>query len=117
MKHCMILLLLLSLFPVTGLPDGNQLKTWCDDSDQMGQEPDIHHAASDTFLGGVCLGFIDATYRALNKRDFCGTSSTTRQQVVAVARKYLNDHPEKLGNDESQLVIEAFKQAFPCFQL
>ena len=114
MKTFTLTILLSLILAAPGWADGRQLKAWCDGSDRMGQEPDLHQAASDTFLGGVCLGFIDATYRALNRRDYCGPPTATRDAVVKVARKFLNDHPERLGEDESKLVRQAFQEAYPC---
>ncbi len=110
------LLRVILLLPMMALADGRDLKAWCDDSDQMGKEPDMHQAASDTFLGGVCLGMIDGTFRALNRREFCAPAKVTRNDVVKVARAYLDAHPDKLTGDESQILVDAFKQAYPCFE-
>ncbi len=35
-------------------------------------------------------------------------------QVVAVAKKYLNDHPESLHHSGASLVAIALHEAFPC---
>lgn len=39
---------------------------------------------------------------------------TTINQVVKIVTKYLEDHPERLSEDENILIIDALEQAFPC---
>ena len=114
MRYLSACFLCLFLLPLNGLADGRQFKGWCDGGDQLGSEPDLHQAASDTFLGGVCLGFIDGTFQSLNQRDFCGPKDLKRDAVVRLARQFLKDHPDRLGEDESTLLIQAFKAAYPC---
>ena len=114
MRYLLTCSILLLLWPLAVLSDGRQFKGWCDGGDQLGAEPNLHQAASDTFLGGVCLGFIDGTFRSLNQRDFCGPKDLKRDDVVRVARQFLKDHPDRLGDDESILLVQAFKAAYPC---
>ena len=73
-----------------------------------------NHCADDgpeAFGGVFCLGFIDA---AGDFAEACPSGVTTLGQTVAVVRKYLADHPERLHERASYLVVEAIEGAWPC---
>lgn len=63
-----------------------------------------------------CTGYILGVYDALSlSREMCPReSSAATLQAVAIARKYLNDHPELWDRAPPYLLATAFKQAFPC---
>src|SRR3990172_4754219 len=72
-----------------------------------------NHCADDApeaFGGVLCLGFIDA---AGDFAEACPSGVTTLGQTVAVVRKYLADHPERLHQLASGLVVEAIEGAWP----
>jgi len=46
--------------------------------------------------------------------DYCIPSSVTIEQSALVVSKYLQEHPEKLNLDASQLVLNSFRTAWPC---
>ena len=88
---------------------GNDLKSFCTSND---------HAAMNS---GVCAGYIVGTSDAIRMTDevfkrntICGPPEVTVQQVVAIAKKYLEDHPELLNYRASSLVGTALIEAFPC---
>ena len=62
-----------------------------------------------------CTGYVMATVDALavNKVICLGPSATTIQ-VMAIARKYLADHPETWDRQPSYVLGEAFKSVFVC---
>jgi hypothetical protein len=45
---------------------------------------------------------------------FCQPNGTIGNQSVNVVTNYLKAHPEKLTNNASKLVIEAYSEAWPC---
>jgi len=38
----------------------------------------------------------------------------THQDKVRVVREFMKTHPERLDEHETNLVVEALKQAYPC---
>jgi hypothetical protein len=69
---------------------------------------------------GFCLGYIFGsidTMREYNENHVpvaCLPGGATSEQLIAVARKYLDDHPERLHLRGAALIIGAMIQAFPC---
>jgi len=52
--------------------------------------------------------------QTMSKTYFCFPDGSTKGQYARVLVRFLNDHPERLHEDEGVLVLEAFEQAFPC---
>jgi hypothetical protein len=69
---------------------------------------------------GVCLGVIAtlsqlAFARALPKQhEFCPPETSTRDQMMMVVVKHIENHPETLHQAFTVLAITAFRAAFPC---
>jgi hypothetical protein len=62
-------------------------------------------------FSGYVIGVHDSyEYSAL----FCTPSNSTRGQVLAVAAKYIKEHPEQWNQNPSQIVLASLQQAFPC---
>lgn len=61
---------------------------------------------------GYILGVFDAaSYAGL----ICPpTLQGATAQALAVALKYLNDHPQEWHHNPGQLIAQGFKAAFPC---
>jgi Rap1a immunity proteins len=88
-----------------GLVDGNKLMRWCED------KPD------DSFLRGLCLGYVEATADALMAERpgrQCISRDVTFGQLEEVVRKYLREHPENRGYGANVIVASALTEAFPC---
>jgi len=45
---------------------------------------------------------------------FCTPDNVTNEQSALVVTKYLQDHPEKLNEEDGSLVLDAFRAAWPC---
>ena len=72
---------------------------------------------------GICYGYVTGTFDAFDALNslklsspplVCPSQSVTAGQMLAVAQKYLNDHPEDLHYVASSLLLEALGEAFPC---
>lgn len=62
-----------------------------------------------------CTGYIVGSFDALSySRRICPTPAANVNQVVAIARRYLNAHPARLNLHASRLLEDAFQIAFPC---
>lgn len=46
--------------------------------------------------------------------DYCVPVNTTKEQTALVVSKFLYDHPETLNENNSSLIIDAFRAAWPC---
>jgi hypothetical protein len=88
-------------------------------------------AATSKFGSDWCIGYIygfvagfDAMamaegktyeeYLTLKRTYICFPDGNTLGQDARVLVKFLNDHPERLHEDEGGLVFAAFMNAFPC---
>ena len=71
---------------------------------------------------GVCLGYLQAVEDTYNsaaewkgfESDICAPISVTGGQLIKVWVKYANEDPEKLHVSASDLVLLAYRDAFPC---
>jgi hypothetical protein len=59
------------------------------------------------------LRFIEIRY-GLTDSLFCVPKGVNLGQMARVVVKYLEDHPERLHETDINLVVDAFKLAFPC---
>lgn len=76
---------------------------------------------ADAFDGGYCAGFIDGVMsqtlveaKAGFDVPFCLPTGGSMGQIVQVFVKYLDDHPERLHEPASLLLVESLAKAFPC---
>ena len=72
---------------------------------------------------GICLGIVNGVRSTMQiyeselkpERRLCWPAEgVTVGQGVLIVNKYLKDHPEKLHEDETVLIIKAFRLAFQC---
>ena len=97
--------------------DGNALLADCGDA-LKGKLS----SATAFFKAGFCQGHIigiSSYNEYLNavdakRRVFCVPGSVTLNQNIRVVMKYLNEHPERLHFPDTLLIIEAFRESFPC---
>ena len=74
------------------------------------------------FNQDVCVGYLQAVEDTYNsaaewkgfESDICAPISVTGGQLIKVWVKYANEHPEKLHLSASDLVLLAYRDAFPC---
>ncbi len=105
------------LFAEETYTSGNKLKPACA-AYIAGIPPD----RSEALKAGVCIGFIDGWLQLammlkpplVNEELFCPPKGVTNKQVIDIAVKYMNDHPEKLHQSASQILYDAVSDAFPC---
>ena len=82
-------------------------------------------AADDEWESGGCVGYIVGVADAFDHLHWSSTGgidsgkyympdAATRQEIVGLVIKYLNENPEKLNNLALHLVSNAFKDAFDC---
>lgn len=70
-------------------------------------------ANSEAVFQGYVVGIVDSLQKA-GSSSVCMPARVTVGQVTAVAKKYLNDHPEDLHYSAAGLVTYALQKAFPC---
>ena len=102
----------LSTLPVhADFMDGNTLAGLC--------------AADGGFESGGCVGFIVGVADAFDHShwsntggidggEYCIPDSTTREQIVGLVVKSLDENPDQLGNLALHVVSNAFIDAFDC---
>lgn len=81
---------------------GNGLASLCSEGDKTTEQ----------FAAGVCSGFIVGV--SVSVDNICRRANVTNGQVIKVARKYLDDHPEELDQPAQVLVRRSLTKAFPC---
>ena len=118
--------------------NGNQLLEWCDSAFNVdkqksrleGRQRDegCKEAIKLTAEGAACYAYIKGTVAALiianihidkviEKKEkvlYCKPRAVSNDQVEKVIYQYLNNHPEKLNEPASLLILFALKEAFPC---
>lgn len=96
-------------------PNGNTFIVACksavqklDDAVWSGTKQQAHDA-------GFCMGFIAGVANSMNSNDGVDLKdgSITRDQLIRVVQKYLEDHPEQLSKPATWLVRQAIIKAFP----
>lgn len=66
------------------------------------------------FSQGFCFGFVAGIADGLDTISFCIPLDVTVSQEHATVQKYLREHTKQLELQAHQVVIETFKQAYPC---
>jgi hypothetical protein len=62
-----------------------------------------------------CTGYVLAVFDTLSLgRDICPSRSVTTVQVMAVARRLLNERPDQWDLAPAHLLSARFRSAFPC---
>ncbi|WP_140847368.1 Rap1a/Tai family immunity protein [Sphingomonas glacialis] len=62
-----------------------------------------------------CTGYVLATYDTLAINGFiCPNPNSSTDQVMALARRRLADHPEDWDKQPSYVLSATFKKVFPC---
>jgi hypothetical protein len=98
--------------------DGNELLGQCQqyiklaDSDQS-----FNHIQA-----GICTGLVEGVistvvfYSGVLKKDekFCMPDNVVNAQMVRIVVKYLKDNPKQLNKMNTVLILDAFKDAYPC---
>jgi len=88
---------------------GNDLKEYCQFYPR--------HTESTTLCMGYIAGSLDMT-RGLNKMFngalLCESPGVTGDELLAMAIKYLSDHPEQLHLSAASLILNMYTAAFPC---
>ena len=77
---------------------------------------DTCHGAKNT-LSADCAGYIIGVFDTMSVSGLIcppPNPSGLTEQAIAVALKFLNDHPEQWHRPPVHLVGESFKAAFPC---
>jgi hypothetical protein len=112
-------LLALLLPPSVTQANGNELLSQCSSALKLGQnDPNIDIAGA-----GFCMGFVigikdtlrlayEASPDSIIKT--CIPREVTGFQAIRVVTKFLENHPEKLHEDEYILSVTALREAFPC---
>jgi hypothetical protein len=69
----------------------------------------------------ACMGYVFGTLdtsRLMNKmfkgQLFCEPQRVTGDQIIAMTKKYLSDHPEELHLVAASLIFGMYTKAFPC---
>jgi hypothetical protein len=104
--------------------DGNAIMEDCNAAVSFADSGALHDSDDINFgRAGYCLGLVQGItqlnkyYELMlkGKSLFCTPSGGIKNgQAARIVVKYLRDHPEKLHEHESFLVIEAFREAYPC---
>lgn len=101
--------------------DGNSLLRGCNDFIDMATNNRLVNPSNE-MAAGSCVGMmrgittLNRVYQTMEGRDlFClPLDGIEFGQAARVVIKYMEDHPEKLHQDEALIAIIAFKEAFPC---
>jgi len=99
---------------------GNELLQSCKESVKASQ-------ANTSTQTSACSGYIDGAIDAYSmvrsglgydtkypEGNICVPENATTSQKVRLAIKFMEEHPEQLHLDGSELIIDAFLKAFPC---
>jgi hypothetical protein len=86
---------------------GNDLAKVCSEGDKQMNADDSYYKS------GICGGFIIGVFAA-SEDHLCPGVNVTNGQIVKIARKYLDDHPEALDGPSQKVIGAAFIKAFPC---
>lgn len=118
-KTLMALLLILPQTLTAEGVTGNELYTTCTSEDPN------HDYICFTYITGVFEGwtltgmddiisFPEGHSFVPDLLNFCAPVGYTRQQMVDVVIKYLEEHPEARHDYAAKLILEAHQQVFPC---
>lgn len=69
---------------------------------------------SSDWIDGVVFGYVLGISDMGEGHYWCTPPQATRKQIVAVAKKYIDDHPEKWQDYGRDLIADSFRIAWPC---
>ncbi|WP_368736915.1 Rap1a/Tai family immunity protein [Pseudomonas nunensis] len=98
--------------------DGNELIAQCADGIKAADGGTLNDYYGASFCLGLTQG-VRHTMRLLNDElpplyKTCFPSGITNGQGMRIVFKYLQDHPDRLHEQGSDLVYLAYKTAYPC---
>ncbi|MGF6199798.1 Rap1a/Tai family immunity protein [Pseudomonas laurylsulfatiphila] len=98
--------------------DGNELIKQCADGVKAANGATLNSYSDATFCLGLTQG-VRHTMRLVNEKlppqyQTCFPSGITNGQGMRIVLKYLQDHPDRLHEQDSDLVYLAYKTAYPC---
>ena len=107
-------------------PSGSQLLRACKTALKL-EDDQTHLSMRDELEGGFCIGMVHGISSTLylnrsprthvvsrSPNLSCVPKELSNYQAVHLVVGYLETHPERLGEAEGQLIVEALTQAFPC---
>lgn len=115
---CVCLMLLVAPFgstpaaPAEDVTRGNWLLGSCQAAVKTFDDPSYHEDLYEAYRDGYCRGLVMGVSAASPL--ICPDDNVIHSQQVRVVLKYMQDHPEDLHLEGTQLVYEALKKAFPC---
>ena len=70
---------------------------------------------ADRFVAIRAVGYVDGIADAAVGLGYaCYPTAVTRAEIREVVMKYLRDHPDRLGDPASLLVLNGLFEAYPC---
>jgi hypothetical protein len=67
-----------------------------------------------SYVAGVFDTVDTLSSRWLIEKHFCKPDDVDRNQLVAIVRKYMDDHPEQMDFAAAGIIFDALTQAYPC---
>ncbi len=95
---------------------GQTLLAWCEQWGNAGR-PTTEAAMCAAYVQGAAdaAEFYDSLLGLAGQgRVSCPPEGVTYEQLLRVVRKFLQDHPERLHENRTGLVVAALRTAFPC---
>lgn len=83
----------------------------------LGREGVLYPQADRSLKIGICMGYTEGVFGTalqLDKRGVCASEEADSEQLIRIAMKYLENHPEQLHYGASSTILVAFREAFPC---
>jgi len=111
------------MFPATALADGNDLLEKCLIAEDSLNAPDANSTDLHSLKIGYCFGIVQGVRETMQLQcaDTCTSTLTacfpeseTIQQSVRVLTSFLKKSPSILYMNETDLIIVAFMNAYPC---
>ena len=97
-------------------PDGNAFIVECMAAIRKMDDPSWQGTKQEAHDSGFCLGLVSGVAETMNDEEGVDFSDAaiTRDQLIRVVGKYMEDHPEQLSKPASWLVRQALIKAFPA---
>ena len=91
--------------------DGIKLNEWSNAVDRtVGNNP----SPADYLENGYFTGYVIGVSDMRDRLTICLPQGVTVGQLIAIVQKYLRANPEKWNHGAQDLVLNAFRTAFPC---
>lgn len=112
----LFLSLIMMKFNFSSAQDGHALFSSCQNVKYLQKQAIDTQTA--VFEAGYCLGVIYGVYATLlkvGKENLClPVLGLNNQEKVGIVNEYLKSHSSLLKNEDVLLILEAFKNKFPC---